>query len=135
MTPTPPGWSVGTTGSWVYLVSADGNDPPLEFELSDADALAIGVALIRSSERARAVRAVTDLAEESVESEDLHSGGADHQGECASAEGGGCEDLTVEIRLSVEQTSALWRSLATAYWLADDQIKEMLWQASLGDDD
>ncbi|WP_197499553.1 hypothetical protein [Mycobacterium sp. 1245852.3] len=37
--------------------------------------------------------------------------------------------------LSLEQASRLWRSLAAAYWLADDQIQEMLWQALIADDD
>ncbi|OBJ93992.1 hypothetical protein [Mycobacterium sp. 1245852.3] len=105
MSTLPTGWTVDTTGSRVYLESVDGDDPPLEFELFDVDALAIGVALIRSSERARAVRAVSDLAEERVESEALLGGGTGQQGECASAEGGDREDLTVEIREPTDDQS------------------------------
>lgn len=37
--------------------------------------------------------------------------------------------------LSLEQASELWRSLGGAYWLADDQIQEMLLKAFYGEDD
>lgn len=37
--------------------------------------------------------------------------------------------------LNVEQASALWRSLAAAYWRADDHWQEELWQAFFGDAD
>lgn len=45
------------------------------------------------------------------------------------------KNLDEDYVLSVEQASALWRSLAVAYWFADDQIQEMLWQALIGDDE
>lgn len=47
----------------------------------------------------------------------------------------GPRNLDEDYLLSVEQASALWRSLAAAYWFADDQIQEMLWQALIGDDE
>lgn len=105
MTQLPADWAVDTAGSWVYLEHIDRNLPPLEFELSDVDAFAIGVALIRSSERARAVRAVTDLAEERAVSDATRDGGVDERGKGASAESASRKESTVEIReLSDEQS-------------------------------
>ena len=46
----------------------------------------------------------------------------------------GPENLDGHYALNVEQASTLWRSLAAGYWLASDQIQEILWQALVGDD-
>lgn len=105
MTQLPRDWNVETSGSWVYLEHVDRNHPALEFELSDVDALAMGMALIRSSERARAVRAVTDTAEERTVSDATHGSGEDQQGQGVAAEGAGRKESTVEIReLSHDQS-------------------------------
>lgn len=98
MTQLPTDWVVEALGSWVYLEHIDRNQPLLEFELSDVDAFAIGMALIRSSEQARAVRAATDVAEERVGSNVTRDSGVDQHGKGVSVEGAGRKESTVVIR-------------------------------------